>query len=164
MTTTQHTEQTANELAGVDVDAPQNSLQTGAPDITNVTFGRMKCFNLSTGQFVGWLGTYNYSVDLVHDVDSGAGLAWNSWGSDMYLMMNWSPGYRYLGLGTSSSACWAIAGGWTKPVIYNPDHTISLKEDPSRKLYGPYGNDWVYWTNGEDNQNILRCELEPYNP
>ncbi|MFO0758756.1 MAG: hypothetical protein U0359_19855 [Byssovorax sp.] len=50
----------------------------------------------------------------------------------------------------------------------NPDHSISLKASPSRKLYGPYHrpgiiNDtsWICWTGGTDsNQNILRFEME----
>ncbi|HUY99088.1 MAG TPA: hypothetical protein VMU89_01965 [Thermomicrobiaceae bacterium] len=157
---TRHTEDHPAEGLGVDVDAPRNVAQSSATVASGTSFGRMKCYNRSTGAFVGWLGTYNYSVDLVHDADSGAGVAWTPWGSDMYLTMDWSPGYRYLGLGANSYACWGIAGGWTDAIVYNPDHTLSLKSDPKRKLYGPYGNDWVCWSNGEDNQNILRCELE----
>jgi hypothetical protein len=77
----------------------------------------MKCTNLATGEFIGWLGTYNNSVDLVHDSASAASLAWLSYGSDLYLAKETSPADRFLGLGANSSACWGLTGGWNNPIV-----------------------------------------------
>lgn len=156
----QHTEKHPNELLGVDLDAPRPVLQTDAAATSQGTYGKMRCYNLTTGEFVGWLGTYGNNVDLVHDAESAAAVAWSPHGSDMYLRKETSPNDRFLGLGWNGYATWGLTGGWNDPIIYNSDHTISLKTDPKRKLYGPYGNDWVCWSGGEDNQNLLRCELE----
>jgi hypothetical protein len=67
----------------------------------------------------------------------------------------------YLGVGTNAHACWGLwtPTGWVNAVVYNADHTIPWKAYPQCKLYGPVGNGWVKWSDGSDNQNILRCEL-----
>jgi hypothetical protein len=161
MSAARHTEQHPNEQMGIDADSPKPDLQS-APDPTSAaTWKKMACYNLVTGDFVGYLGTYNNNLDLLQDADDAANLVWYSSGSDLYLRKATTPNDRYLGLGWNGYACWGLwtPTGWVNPVVYNSDHTISLKEDPKRKLYGPYGNDWVCWTGGEDNQNILRCEM-----
>jgi hypothetical protein len=163
MTTQQ--EQLPTELQGIDVDAPNPNpnpdLQGEAPKVTDTGWKKMKCFNLSTGDFVGYLANSNSWAFLTQDEGSAANLAWSPNGADMYLQNEASPSNRYLGLGTNSYACWGLwtPTGWVNAVLYNQDHTISLKAFPSNKLYGPYGNGWVCFSGGEDNQNILRFEL-----
>ena len=48
------------------------------------------------------------------------------------------------------------ASSYAEPVLYNADHTISLKADATKFLYGPYGDQWVCWG---DNENVLIVEL-----
>jgi hypothetical protein len=161
---TNHTEQHPNEALGIDVDAPKPGLAEGAVATAEAGsddgYVPMKCYNLSTGDFVGWLGTYGNNVDLVHSVEEAARLKFSSYGSDLYLRKETDPADRYLGLGWNGYATWGVTGGWNDPIVYNGDHSISLKTDSKRKLYGPYGNDWVCWSGGEDNQNILRIEKD----
>jgi len=157
---TKHTEKHPNELLGINVDAAKPGLLKGDAPAGETAYRKMKCFNLMTGDFVGYLGTYNNNVDLVHVANDAAMLAWSSSGSDMYLRKETTPNDRFLGLGWNSYACWGLTGGWNDAVVYNKeDHTISLKSDPKRRLYR-YGNDWVCWSTGENNQNILRFEFE----
>ncbi len=153
------TEKHPNEVLGIDVDAPRPILQSDAP-VARGNYGKMKCYNLSTGDFVGWLASYNNNVYLTQDESAAASVKWLSYKEHTYLEKETSPNDRYLGLGWNGYATWGLTGGWNDPIVYNADHTISLKTDPKRKLYGPYGNQWVAWSGGEDNQNILRCELE----
>jgi hypothetical protein len=160
MNTTRHTEKHPNELLGIDVDSARPGLRSNDVVTGETVYRRMKCYNLMTGDFVGYLGTYNNNVDLVGKPEEAAKLAWSSYGSDMYLRKDTSPNDRYLGLGWNSYACWGLTGGWNDAVIFNKDKTISLKSDPKRKLY-KYGNNWVCWSADEDNQNILRFEFEP---
>lgn len=147
-----------NVLLGLEVDSP---MQRAAGAATS-PYHKMKCYNLMTKEFNGWLGVGNNQyVDLVHDAKDAANLAWYSHNSDSYLKKDTTPSDRYLGVGANDYACYGlwIPTGWVNAVIYNGDHTISLKEDPKRKLY-KYGNDWVCWSKGEDNQNILRFEFD----
>lgn len=128
------------------------------------TYKKMKCFNLMTGDFKGYLGTHdNYLT--VTNAEGAAPLVWASEGEDLYLEKETTPDDRYLGLGDNSYANWGLKGGWRNPVKLNPDGTISLKDKPGRKLYGPYAKitaDYVVWTEDgdENNQNILRFEFE----
>lgn len=154
-----HTEKHPNEELGLDVDSPRPFLSSDALGASETNFRPMRCYNLITGQAEGWLGTYGNNVDLVHDIKDAAMVDWYSYQSDLYLRKDTNPAYRYLGVGYNSYATWGVTGGWNDAVVYNSDHTISLKSDPKRKLY-KYGNDWVCWSKGEDNQNILRFEFE----
>jgi hypothetical protein len=127
----------------------------------------MACHNLATNQLVGYLGAggnLNASTSIVANKEDGANVKWAYVGSDMYLEKDTTPNDRYLGLGSQSYACWGLwtRDGWVDPLVYNQDHTISLKGQTHRKLYGPYrwlGSDWAVWSEGEDNQNILRFEM-----
>jgi hypothetical protein len=128
----------------------------------------MACYNLATNQLVGYLGaggSLNADVSIVADKADGAAVKWAYVGSDTYLEKDTTPDDRYMGLGVRSYACWGLwtPTGWVNPIVYNPDHTISLKADLSRKLYGPYrylGSDWAVWSEpGDNNQNILRFEM-----
>lgn len=159
-----------NDLHGVVVDTPPressaHTLKSGAQLTSSSGYHRMRCTNLSTGEFLGWLATSGNNVYLETDPKSSnlAACQWRSWGADLYLAKDTSPSDRLLGLGWNSYACWGAqeSGGWHNPIIYNADHTISLKEAPNRKLYGPYGNQWVCWTGEESNQNIIKCDMEP---
>ena len=139
-----------------------------APTNVSDSYKKMACYNLATNQLVGYVGaggSLNASVSIVANKADGANVKWAPAGSDMYLEKDTDPNDRYLGVGTSSAACWGLwtPTGWINPIVYNPDRTISLKEDPRRKLYGPYrllGSDWAYWSEpGDNNQNILRFEM-----
>ncbi|HLL41989.1 MAG TPA: hypothetical protein VK369_02570 [Segetibacter sp.] len=129
-------------------------------------YGVMKCTNIVTNEFLGYLGTAtNEYADIVSDISAASKFKWRSDGSDLYLQKQTAPTYdRYLGIGVTLSGItyadyglWTITG-WTKAVLYNSDKSISLKEDPRRKLYEYNG--YVCWTNGESNQNILAFELD----
>ena len=169
---TQQSNQHPNETQGLDVDAPNPNpnpaLQGEAPEPGATSFGgaasgKMKCTNRSTGAFVGYLASSGNNVCLSQDAAGGETLSWCPYGSDLYLRRSASPSDRYLGLGWNGYACWGLwtPTGWVNAIVYNKaDGTISLKGDEKRKLYGPYGNGWVCWSDGEDNQNILTCELE----
>jgi hypothetical protein len=167
MTATPNTEQLPSELVGFDADAPNPNprpeLQGAAPDqvVADTGWRKMACYNLSTGELAGYLASSGNNAYLTQDVNGAENLQWYSNGADLYLRKDTDPNDRYLGVGWNSYACWGLwtPTGWVNPVIYNTDHTISLKGDPNRKLYGPEGNGWVRWSAGNDqNQNILRCE------
>lgn len=154
----QRTEEAPN--AHVDLDAPRPQPACVAPESG---YQPMKAYDLATGQFVGWLGTHDNSVSLVDSVDEAAYLHWEPSGSDKFLGKETTPNDRYLGLGSSGWACWGLSGGWVDAVVYGADKTIALKSAPERKLYGPnryLGRDYLKWSDGEDNQNILRFELD----
>lgn len=127
-------------------------------------YKKMKCFNLMTGEFKGYLSTLRNYVTLVSEKDQGAGLQWHEEGGDMYLAKDTSPAERFLGLAERSYADWGAKGGWREAVLLNADGTISLKSTPERKLYGPYetlGSEYVCWAErGENNQAILRFVME----
>lgn len=127
-------------------------------------YKKMKCFNLMTGEMVGYLGTHDNFLTIVPAAEAVA-VQWDTEGSDLYLDKDTSPTDRYLGLADQSYAGWGLkGGGYRNPILFNRDGTISLKAAPGRKLYGPYAKitaNYVCWTeDGEDNQNILRFEME----
>lgn len=149
-----------NDQLGLDMNGPRTADPSfKAPPIDQ--YGVMKCINLATGQFLGYLGTaYNQYVDIVEDVKQAARLKWYGHNSDLYLDRQTDPNDRYLGVGYHSYACYGlwVPNGWVDAVLYNADKTISLKSDPKRKLY-KYGDNYVCWSDGESNQNILSFEL-----
>jgi hypothetical protein len=103
---------------------------------TMTNYKKMKCFNLMTGDFKGYLGTHdNYLT--VTDAAGAALLVWASEGEDLYLEKETTPDDRYLGLSERDYAGWGLKGGWRNPVLRNSDGSISLKENPGRKLFGP---------------------------
>jgi hypothetical protein len=128
------------------------------------SYKKMKCFNLMTGEFKGYLSTLRNYVTLVPDKDLGAEVKWSEEGGDMYLVKATSPADRFLGVAERGYAGWGLWGGWRDAVLLNADGTISLKATPERKLYGPYdslGNEYVCWAErGENNQAILRFVME----
>ena len=88
----------------------------------SASFTPVKCYRLSDGTFLGYLGvgTNNYVV-LVGDEGSAAALDWYPYNGDTYLRKNTSPAYRYVGEGVYSYADWGLWGGnYKSPVIYNP--------------------------------------------
>ncbi len=127
-------------------------------------YKKMKCFNLMTGEFKGYLSTLRNYVTLVPDKEHGAWLQWKEEDGDMYLAKDTTPNDRFLGEAERRYASWGLKGGWREPIVYNADGTISLKSNTKVKLYGPYetlGNDYVCWTEPEgNNQAILRFVME----
>lgn len=126
-------------------------------------YKKMKCTNLMTGEFVGYLGTHdNYLT--VTDRAGAVDVVWASEDSDLYLEKETTPDDRYLGLADQGYAGWGLKGGWRNSVLFNSDGSISLKEDTRRKLYGPIAkltSNYVAFTEaGESNQNILKFEME----
>jgi hypothetical protein len=72
-----------------------------------------------------------------------------------YLRKQTSGGPRYLGR-EYSNADWELKGS---PVVYNPDATISLRDDPTTKLYVG-DNSWIYWSSDDSrNANLLAIDL-----
>jgi hypothetical protein len=155
---TSHPEQHQNELPGRGTDTSKPGVPSDAPTPEQSRYRKMKCYYAVNGRLLGWLGTYNDNVDVVTNEKLAAEVAWSWYESDMYLRKTTSPNDRFLGLGWHGYACWSLAGGWNDAIIYNADHTISLKSDPSRKL-SLCGNNWICWSEGESNQNILRFEF-----
>jgi hypothetical protein len=170
-----------NELSGIVVDTPPRQTpaleRLESPGLLKTASAHrlVRCTNLRTGAFLGWLATYANNVYLETDPNSSsrARCEFASYsyhigraveGPHPYLCIETSPGSsdRMLGLGSNSYACWGIisAGGWKDPIIYNDDHTISIQAAPNRKLYGPYGNQWVRWSEG-NHEDIMKCDLEP---
>jgi hypothetical protein len=154
---TRHPDRHRNEVPGRGTDTPKPGVATDAPTNEQSRFRKLKCYYAGNGQLVGWLGDYNANVDVVTKEKSAAEVAWSWYASDMYLRKSTSPNDRFLGLGWHGYACWVLAG-WNDAVIYNADHTISLKSEPSRKLC-LYGNNWVCWSEGESSRHILRFEF-----
>lgn len=131
-------------------------------------YHRVQCYNRDTKEFLGWLGTYDANVWIISkdnyekwkDYIAYCKFSYAS-GDDTYLEKSTVPYDRWLGLGDSSYAVWGLTGGRNNPIIYNADHTISLKEKPERKLYGPYGHgSYVCWSDNDNNQNIITLVME----
>ena len=120
-------------------------------------YTKVRCFNAVTKAPLGWLtkGGNNY----LQLTDTEAGVHLCSWyvTSDgaLYLRKQTSGGPRYLGR-EYSNADWELKGS---PVVYNDDATISLRDDPTRKLY--VGDDsWIYWSSDDSyNANLLAIDL-----
>jgi hypothetical protein len=127
-----------------------------------------KCYNFSTGEFLGWLGRVgdNY-VSVEKEEKNAHGVRWQFDGNDLYLSKetSGSPGGRYLGEGSSGYADWGLGGGYYAPVLYNKDLTISLKSDPKRKLY-LVGDNEVRWSDSGKSVpvSLLRIELPLHAP
>ena len=128
----------------------------------NSGYSKMKCYNKMTKQFVGFIGTHGNSVSLVTDVADAADVKWEPHDNDLYLAKETTPNDRYLAVGERDYAAWDL---WTnlhlEPVVLNSDGTISLKNKPNIKLYGPtrsLGVDYASWTDQPDNSNVLVCE------
>ncbi|CAA9484457.1 MAG: hypothetical protein AVDCRST_MAG96-1183 [uncultured Segetibacter sp.] len=128
-------------------------------------YGVMKCTNIVTNEFRGYLGTYGFEyADIVSDISAAEKFRWYIYESDLYLERYTYPNNRYLGLYRSEGVDYADYGlwtitGWVNAVLYNSDKSISLKADPRRKLY-KYDDNYLAWTTGESNQNILALELD----
>ena len=130
-------------------------------------YGKMHCYNRMTGKSVGYMGaTWDNYVSLVANEAEAAKVQWETHRGDVYLGKGTNPDDRYLAVSVREYAGWDLwANVNLKPVVLNGDGTVSLKEDPTRKLYGPYrsmGVDYVCWTESHDsnNSNILVCKLE----
>lgn len=132
---------------------------------SNSGYFKMMCYNKMTKQFVGYMGTYGNDVSLVADEAEAVDVKWEPVDSDTYLAKETSPNDRYLGLAANDYAAWDLWGNKSsrQPVVLNADGTISLKNKPNIKLYGPYrynGVDYACWTDQADNSNILVCKSD----
>lgn len=122
-------------------------------------YTKVKCFDPVTKKSLGWLtkGGNNY-LQLTDNVEGVHPCSWyvTSDGS-LYLRKETSGTIngRFLGR-ERSNADWELQGS---PVIYNPDGTISLKDDPKRRLC--VGDDsWIYWTDDDaPNPHLLGIDL-----
>lgn len=130
------------------------------------SYRKMKAYNLMTGEAQGWVGTGgDQYVELVAE-DSAAGVKWENKGEDLYLAKDTNPQDRWMGEGGGAwkgYADWGIGGGYYCAVLWNADHTVSMKSDPGRKLYKyhSFSKDWLCWSeNGDNNQAIVRLEWE----
>ncbi len=120
-------------------------------------YTKVRAYNPVTKASLGWLtkGGNNY----LQLTDQESGVHPCSWyvtsGGDLYLRKQTSGGPRYLGR-EYSNADWELKGS---PVVYNDDATISLRDDPTRKLY--VGDDsWIYWSSDDShNANLLAIDL-----
>ena len=108
---------------------------------------KIKCKVGSTGQQLGFLGISEAnSVDLVGVNGPYVAICeWYLYDGVNYLRVNNATVYRYLGVGSESSACWGIWTGWKNPV--EPRNGGIYLTGTGRTLY-PYGQDWAYWGNG----------------
>ena len=125
-------------------------------------YKKMRCTNKMTGEFIGYLGTHNNAVAIGPKLDDASDIKWEPNGNDEYLAKETTPNDRYLGGSSGDYAGWGLWIGESAPVVRNSDGTISLKTKTSAKLFGPVrylGVDYVKWSDTDDNQNILVCEL-----
>ena len=125
----------------------------------NHNYLHARCIDLATNQPVGWLGSDQYgSTRLAREEKDAHGVMWHFEGDKLYLQKDTKGGDRYLGLGTRNYATWGH--GWSNPVIFNDDRTISLEEWPGRKLFLD-NDDWLSWTHGPDSEytTILVVDL-----
>ncbi len=116
------------------------------------------CKDLATNKELGWLGSESDSPKLARQEKDAHGVIWSFDDGKLYLQKDTYGGDRYLGLGTRNYASWGH--GWSNPVIYNDNGTISLEEWPERKLFLD-NDDWLSWTHGPDSDytTILVVDL-----
>jgi hypothetical protein len=126
-------------------------------------YQRAKCTYKSNKTFAGYLASSkNAYVWLTQDINEAIWVKWKFDGvGDRWLEKATRPYDRFLGRAESYYADWGLsqtrgASSYAEPVLYNADHTISLKADATKFLYGPYGDQWVCWG---DNENVLIVEL-----
>jgi hypothetical protein len=124
---------------------------------------KMKVYNLKTGASLGYMGHGgDYYVQLV-DQGSAIDLKWETSGDNLYLAY----AKHWLGEGGGAwkgYAAWALTSDFYCAVIWNDDHTVSMKSDSGRKLYKyhSFSKDWLCWTDSGDSNNsdIVRVEWE----
>ncbi|MBV6697309.1 hypothetical protein KV557_09250 [Kitasatospora aureofaciens] len=132
-------------------------------------FEHVKCYDLESGKFLGWLGCTPYGDPfgrnytwIIPEEKDAHGVRWSFTGDDLYLRKDTRPGDRYLGLSDQSRAGWGLPGGWRNPVLYNDDGTVSLRDEPQRKLYVNVmdnAKNYLAWTDGTANRYIVRLDL-----
>jgi hypothetical protein len=120
----------------------------------------MEIRNRVTQEFLGYVGTGVDDAVKVAGEDALIDLNWANKDGDLYL----ARGDYWLGEGSDNWADWAYYS-WYCAIIYNPDHTISMKKDPTRKLYidNWQGMQYLRWTvSGDDtNEAIVTFEFAP---
>ena len=159
---------TVLDPALVDNDA-EGALHPGAlrSELPQIVAGyrKMKAFDKMTGDFKGWLGSTGNMNLYLYDLEDDSHVAWVRFADfkdQKWLARDTTPNDRFLGLATQGYATWGLTGGWNNPIIWHPDHTISLdpKHDASlrnRFLYLYKG--YCCFSDDGSNSNILRFEF-----
>ena len=128
-------------------------------------YRKMKAFDKMTGDLKGWLGSTGNMNLYLYDSEDDSHVAWVRFADfkdQKWLARDTTPNDRFLGLATQGYATWGLTGGWNNPIIWHPDHTISLdpKHDASlrnRFLYLYKG--YCCFSDDASNSNILRFEF-----
>lgn len=130
-------------------------------------YRRVKCTNLITKDFKGYLSTRGSASTAIGDGPEypPAMCYWMVHDGARYLTKQTNPYDRCLGVSDWWYACWALQQvrnmGYFTNVIQNQDGTLSPGTHPDRYLAGPYrsfGIDWTWWAPKSD-ATILICEL-----
>lgn len=123
-------------------------------------YQNVECYDLETNKFLGWMGgapALEPRLVIVPDESQAHGVAWNFSRQKLYLEKATTPKPRWLGWWSGDVAGWSLAGGQYRPVVYNADGTLSLADEPKRKLYASIMVDgtWatIKWSDGTDKAN-----------
>lgn len=146
----------------VDPRTIQDDGEAGGPN-----YRRVKCTNLITKEFIGYLSTRGSASTAIGD---GPGYPpamcyWMVKDGARYLTKQTEPHDRCLGVSDWWYACWALQQvrnmGYFTNIIPNQDGTLSPGTHPDLCLAGPYrywGIDWTWWAQ-KGHPDILICEL-----
>jgi hypothetical protein len=122
-----------------------------------------KCYDFSTKEFLGWLGVVGKNYVSVEKEEKDAhGCRWVFDANKLYLRKQTSGSAdRDLGEGWSGYADWGLGGNFYAPVLYNEDLTISLQDEPTRKLFLDDDLHQVRWSDkgNPSPPRLLRVEL-----
>lgn len=123
-------------------------------------YDHVKCYDLETNKFLGWLSVGgNRTVTIIPEVATAHGIKWCFSGDDLYLEKDTSGGDLYLAAYSNGTAGWGPMGS---PVVLNEDGTVSVKDNPERKLYLRGLTDGVWfpgWTDGTPNRYLVRIDM-----
>ncbi|HKN28395.1 MAG TPA: hypothetical protein VJY34_11135 [Roseiarcus sp.] len=127
-------------------------------------YKRMKAFDKMTKELKGYVGVGAFeSAALVHSANDAAMVKFENRDGSRALAKDTSPSDRWLTEGLRQYAEWGLGKNYVW-VVWDDDHTISMKDDRNRKLYWyeRSGTKWLCWTGEKekDNQAILTFELE----
>jgi hypothetical protein len=127
-------------------------------------YNHLKAFDKMTKEFVGYVGVggFEYAA-LVDSSSKAARVKFENRDGSRALAKETEPSDRWLGEDYQQYADWGLGNNYIW-IVYEDDHTISMKDNRSRKLYWYEKNKkkWLCWTKSEekDNQAILTFELE----
>jgi len=127
-------------------------------------YRHLKAIDKMTNQAMGYVGVggFEYAA-LVDSPSKAARVKFENRDGSRGLAKETSPSDRWLGEDYQQYADWGLGKNYVW-IVWDQDHTISMKDDPSRKLYWyeKGGTKWLCWTKSGDNNNqaILTFELE----